>query len=149
MARIAAGIGGDVSPESLRRRLPPATAAKLDEVWRRAAEYRAIIDRKRPVDILLMLQSELSTEAVNFAEGYERLIAMAEAMSSVAELLDTLVLGTDADVEVERCGGVAVEAVTLMTMHAAKGLEFSRRPYLRSRGWPAAAARAGTIGRCG
>ncbi len=124
MARIAAGIGGDVSPESLRRRLPPATAAKLDEVWRRAAEYRAIIDRKRPVDILLMLQSELSTEAVNFAEGYERLIAMAEAMSSVAELLDTLVLGTDADVEVERCGGVAVEAVTLMTMHAAKGLEF-------------------------
>ena len=57
-------------------------------------------------------------------EDLEHLIRVAAAAESLEELLDTLLLGRDADYERAGEGAMRGEAVTLMTLHAAKGLEF-------------------------
>lgn len=54
-----------------------------------------------------------------------RLMRFAERAASLPELLDTLVLGKDADYESTSARApMPAEAVQLMTLHAAKGLEF-------------------------
>jgi uncharacterized protein (TIGR00375 family) len=55
----------------------------------------------------------------------ERLLHLAERAASLHELFETILLGQDADYEYTRAKGPApVEAVKVMTLHAAKGLEF-------------------------
>ena len=55
----------------------------------------------------------------------ERLIRLAERAASLPELFETILLGQDADYEYTRAKGPApMEAVKVMTLHAAKGLEF-------------------------
>jgi superfamily I DNA/RNA helicase len=55
----------------------------------------------------------------------ERLIRLAERATSLPELFETLLLGQDADYEYTRAKGpTPIEAVKVMTLHAAKGLEF-------------------------
>jgi superfamily I DNA/RNA helicase len=55
----------------------------------------------------------------------ERLICLAERAASLPELFETILLGQEADYEYTRAKGPApMEAVKVMTLHAAKGLEF-------------------------
>jgi superfamily I DNA/RNA helicase len=55
----------------------------------------------------------------------ERLLSLAERAASLADLCETLLLGKEADYEYTRTQGpLPVEAVKIMTLHAAKGLEF-------------------------
>ena len=55
----------------------------------------------------------------------ERLLHLAERAASLRELFETILLGQDADYEYTRAKGpVPVEAVKVMTLHAAKSLEF-------------------------
>ena len=56
-------------------------------------------------------------------EGLAQLQRMAAVAETLERLLETVLLGADADYE-ERGGPPATEAVSLMTLHAAKGLEF-------------------------
>jgi superfamily I DNA/RNA helicase len=56
---------------------------------------------------------------------FDRLVRVAANMPSMDRLLDTVLMGREADYE--RAGGDGqrqAEAVTLITLHAAKGLEF-------------------------
>ena len=53
------------------------------------------------------------------------MMRLAEREASLPELCETLLLGQDADYEYTRVKGAApMEAVKVMTLHAAKGLEF-------------------------
>ena len=54
----------------------------------------------------------------------EKLIRVAESAPSLEQLLDTVMLGLEADYERTSGPGIHSEAVQLMTLHAAKGLEF-------------------------
>jgi superfamily I DNA/RNA helicase len=55
----------------------------------------------------------------------ERLRCLAERAASLPELFETILVGQDADYEYTRAQGPApLEAVRVMTLHAAKGLEF-------------------------
>ena len=56
-------------------------------------------------------------------EDLEHLGRVADAVGTLAQLLETVLLGAEADYE-ERGGPQGPEAVALMTLHAAKGLEF-------------------------
>ena len=56
-------------------------------------------------------------------EDLEHLARVADAAGTLAQLLETVLLGAEADYE-ERGGPQGPEAVALMTLHAAKGLEF-------------------------
>jgi uncharacterized protein (TIGR00375 family) len=56
---------------------------------------------------------------------FERLLDLAARVATLQELCDTILLGQDADYESTRARRAApAEAVAIMTLHAAKGLEF-------------------------
>ena len=55
----------------------------------------------------------------------ERLLRVAERVASLEEFFETILLGKEADYEYTRAKGTTpAEAVKVMTLHAAKGLEF-------------------------
>ena len=100
--------------------LPTKAAAQVEALRRAAAGYARRAGGERPERVLRVWQEDLGVEAT---PAFEQLVGVAGTAASMEELLDTLLLGREGDVT-RRDGTPATHAVALMTMHAAKGLEF-------------------------
>jgi len=97
-----------------------------------AAEFLLRFDKFRrqaslpPAELLKALLADFVGEPPAISDPLAVLIATAEQFSDPGEFLSRLVLHTEGDIE--RAGrnpsGIHSEAVTILTMHAAKGLEF-------------------------
>lgn len=98
----------------------PAAAAQLQTLAMAIVRYRPLLTA--PAAALLQRWQEEYGTADDPA--MERLRCLAERAASLADLCETLLLGNDADYEYTRTRATAVEAVKIMTLHAAKGLEF-------------------------
>ena len=94
--------------------LPGAVQALL-----RRIEYRREVDRCYDDQITQDLRWQGVEEIVNFAENHAR----SNPKASLASFLEDLTLDADEDKEEEK---EEKNAVTLMTLHASKGLEFPR-----------------------
>ena len=127
MARIASHLAyadGAVEMDSLLEELKPAAEGKVRDLWGTAARYRKMTFEAGPFEVLERWREEHGVTGAADSDAFDRLLSVAEHTSTMAELLDLLLLGQDADVEHTGRRGPAVDAVRLMTMHAAKGLEF-------------------------
>ncbi len=92
--------------------LPAATA-----LWIAAQEYRRLAAQEPPAALVQRYQQKYGDDA-----DLSRLAQLAERATSLEELLTTVALGVGADYERR---SAEVEAVRLLTLHAAKGLEFA------------------------
>lgn len=84
-------------------------------------KYQPMLKRTKPEKILRAWAEEMEMKE---NEAVEKLCHMAVFYKKMDEFLENLSLGTEGDLY--RCGGKAYtsDAVTLMTLHGAKGLEF-------------------------
>jgi superfamily I DNA/RNA helicase len=99
----------------------PAAAAPLQALAAAIERYRPLV-LEPPVTFLERWQEEYGGAG---DADLERLLRLAERAASLPELLDTILLGQAADYEyTSSAGPTPVEAVKVMTLHAAKGLEF-------------------------
>jgi superfamily I DNA/RNA helicase len=99
----------------------PAAAASLQALAAAAERYCPLV-LESPVVFLQRWQEEYGGAG---DADLERLLRLAERVTSLPELLDTILLGQVADYEyTSTTGPTPVEAVKVMTLHAAKGLEF-------------------------
>ena len=111
---------GMVSPSELLRHLEGPAEKKRHLLDGAAASYRLVAESQGPAAFLRHWQKEYGPGE---DADLEKLIRVAEGAPSLEQLLDTVLLGLEADYE--RSGpGTHSEAVQLMTLHAAKGLEF-------------------------
>ncbi len=100
----------------------PTTAAAQVEAMRRAAEgYGRRTQADPPAQVLRAWQTDMGVEAT---DAFDRLVQAAQNFETMQQLLDGLAMGGEADVERQAGERHRGEAITLMTMHAAKGLEF-------------------------
>ena len=93
-----------------------------DSVFENLAEkYRPLCARKKPEKILKTWMEEMHLEE---NESMRKLLGMTLFHKNMAEFLQALSLGVESDLK--RCGDkqYASDAVTLMTLHGSKGLEF-------------------------
>jgi superfamily I DNA/RNA helicase len=100
----------------------PTAAAQLQTLTAAVERYRPLL-AEPPVVFFRRWQEEYGS-----AEDpeLERLLHLAQRAASLPELFDTILLGQDADYEYSHAKGPApMEAVKVMTLHAAKGLEFA------------------------
>ncbi len=105
-----------------RRLLWPASGKQAAEQMALLAEkYRNMARRGKPVKLLEEWAEDLSLEN---PEALGRLADMAVLHTSLEDFLETLTFGEEGDVR--RNGGrkFTADAVTLMTFHGSKGLEF-------------------------
>jgi superfamily I DNA/RNA helicase len=99
----------------------PAAAAPLQVLGAAVERYHPLM-LEPPVVFLQRWQEEYGSAG---DVDLERLLHLAEQAMSLPELLDTILLGQAADYEyTSSAGPTPVEAVKVMTLHAAKGLEF-------------------------
>ena len=127
MGRIASHLAyadGAVEMESLLEELKPAAEDKVRALWAAAALYRKMTFEVGPFEVLERWREEFGAAGEADGDAFDRLLSVAERTATMAELLDLLLLGQEADVEQTGRRGPAVDAVRLMTMHASKGLEF-------------------------
>ena len=124
-AQITAAVleaSGPVDLQDLGVSLSERERAKLAALAEAAERYRSRTG-EAPADLLRSWRKEFGSDAAAEQAGFSRFVALAENAETMEQLLDRVVLGQDADFE--RHGGARQpEAVSLMTMHAAKGLEF-------------------------
>ena len=100
-------------------------AGTTDEALQRfAAQVTAYAARTRREKPLKLLESWIGENYLDGVPALEALCRIALLQPNMAALLQTLTLGLDADIE--KSGGKTYQpdAVRLMTLHAAKGLEF-------------------------
>ena len=93
-----------------------------EEIIRSTAEkFRPLYEKKKPQKVLEEWMKEMKLEG---NPAMEKLSRMTVFHSSMKEMLEALLLGVESDLK--RCGGkkYTSEAVTLMTLHGSKGLEF-------------------------
>ncbi|MBC7346696.1 MAG: UvrD-helicase domain-containing protein [Clostridia bacterium] len=101
-------------------RLDTGDAARLQAFLQALAAYRELAATAPPAELLARWLAELGGEE---PEALRRLARLAGRFRDVTSFLRGLVLAQEGDYE--RPGPqVAAEAVSLMTLHAAKGLEF-------------------------
>ena len=99
----------------------PTAAAQLQTLAAAVERYRALLAEPPGVFFRRWQEEYGSPEDPEL----ERLMRLAEWAASLPELFETILLGQDADYEYTRAKGPApMEAVKVMTLHAAKGLEF-------------------------
>jgi uncharacterized protein (TIGR00375 family) len=99
----------------------PTAAAQLQTLAAAVERYHALL--AEPPDVFFRCWQEEYGSPADLE--LERLIRLAERAASLPELFETILLGQDADYEYTRAKGLAsMEAVKIMTLHAAKGLEF-------------------------
>lgn len=84
-------------------------------------KYEPKIKRESPKKLLLHWMEDINLADT---EAMEKLVGMSLCYKTMPEFLDALAFGSEGDLK--RCGGktYTAEAVTLMTLHGAKGLEF-------------------------
>jgi len=115
MADYAAGPAG---PETFRKLLkkyqPPDNLPVLFE------KYRHLVRRKKPQDLIEAFMKDLAISG----EPAERLLNMAVMHDRTEAFLQTLVMGGERDVVRNGSRSYSPDTVSLMTLHAAKGLEF-------------------------
>ena len=105
-----------------REDLPPAARDKVAALEASAERFRTRAEVATPEALFREWQETFDVEG---DADFERLIQVVSGLGSVERLLDTVLVGKEADCErVGREGVRTPEAVTLMTLHAAKGLEF-------------------------
>ena len=115
-AALRKGIHKGVLPDAL----PDAVQEKWDAVKGAADRFREALPGQSPAELIAMWADEFApSEDVDIA----RLGSLAESVDTIAELLDVVALGQDGDF-VRHGRVVRPDAVTLMTLHASKGLEF-------------------------
>ena len=121
LGRLGTALGSATELEAAVVGLPTPAAAQVEALRRAAAGYARRSQAEAPATVLRVWQRDLGVEAT---DAFKRLLQVAETAGSMDALLDTLLLGREADIERRAVHGASTEAVTLMTMHAAKGLEF-------------------------
>ena len=100
--------------------LSDAVQEKLDAAMDAVNRFRDELSHLSPSELIAKWAEEFATSD---DIDLERLGLLAQGVDSIAELLDIITLGQDGDFV--RRGKIArPEAVTLMTLHASKGLEF-------------------------
>ena len=114
------GQAGVVDLQELAAAVPTA-AAQLQALAAAVEQYRPLL--AEPPDVFFRRWQEEYSSPDD--PELERLIRLAERAASLPELFETILLGQDADYEYTRAKGPApMEAVKVLTIHAAKGLEF-------------------------
>ena len=103
-----------------RGELSAAAQDRVEVLEARIAEYRQWAAQEGAGTWVRRWQTEFGDPE---DEDLEHLARVGDAAGTVAQLLETVLLGAEADYE-ERGGPQGPEAVALMTLHAAKGLEF-------------------------
>ncbi|MBT3345013.1 MAG: UvrD-helicase domain-containing protein [Gemmatimonadetes bacterium] len=121
MAELARGLVSTQVMDRAIAELPTKAAAQVEAMRRAAEGYGRRSQDDAPALVLRTWQQDLGVETT---PAFDRLIQAAQGFASMQQLLDGVMLGSEADVE--RAAGQRKdgEAVTVMTMHAAKGLEF-------------------------
>ncbi|MBC7324736.1 MAG: UvrD-helicase domain-containing protein [Moorella sp. (in: Bacteria)] len=101
--------------------LKPAARKRLLDFKNHIESYRALMDKQPPAGLLAHWVEKQNLKG---RESLNRLLRVAERFNDLPSFLRGVALGGEADHE--RYGGNATfpEAVNLMTIHAAKGLEF-------------------------
>ncbi len=100
--------------------LPDAVQEKWDVVMAAVDRFREAVSHQSPAELVEMWTGEFAMpDDVDIA----RLALLAQGVDSIAALLDVVALGQEGDF-VRQGRVVRPEAVTLMTLHASKGLEF-------------------------
>ncbi len=105
-----------------RRLLDPLLGEAKEECFSQLADkYRKKLKKTRPVKLLTQWADEFSLQN---EEAMKKLADMSVLYPDMEDFLHTLVFGEDGDVK--RSGGrkFTADAVTLMTLHGSKGLEF-------------------------
>ena len=103
-----------------RGELSAAAQDRVEALEARIAEYRQWAAQEGAGAWVRRWQAEFGDPE---DEDLQHLARVADAAGTLAQLLETVLLGAEADYE-ERGGPQGPEAVALMTLHAAKGLEF-------------------------
>ncbi len=99
----------------------PAAAPALHALASAAARFQPLLAGLPEV----FLQHWYETYGAAEDQALPRLLDLAARLPTLSDLCDTILLGQDADYEATRARRAApAEAVTIMTLHAAKGLEF-------------------------
>src|SRR5262249_21300080 len=99
----------------------PALAPQLQALATAVERYRPFVSASPTI----FLQHWLEEYGVADDPDLERLLRLAERLGSLEDLCETILLGKEADYEYTRAkGATPAEAVHIMTLHAAKGLEF-------------------------
>ena len=114
--------GEEATEEMCRRLLVPLLGEAGETQWMRLTEkYRKKVKRTRPVKLLEEWAGEITLEN---PETMKKLTNMSVLESGMEDFLQTISFGEDGDVR--RNGGrkFTADAVTLMTLHGSKGLEF-------------------------
>ncbi len=101
--------------------LDPADREKLAAFVAEVEAYRRLAAAEPPERLLARVVEQGESGA---AESMRRLLRLAARFGNLASFLRGLVLAQEADWERPGAGGPTPEAVSLMTLHAAKGLEF-------------------------
>ncbi len=86
-----------------------------------AEKWRPLYQKKKPQKFLELWMEEMQLSG---HAAIQKLAGMTVFYKTMAEFLNALILGVESDLK--RCAGrsYTAEAVTLMTLHGAKGLEF-------------------------
>ncbi|HSX76991.1 MAG TPA: UvrD-helicase domain-containing protein, partial [Candidatus Saccharimonadia bacterium] len=99
----------------------PSAVAQLQTLAAAVERYRALLPEPPGIFFQRWQEEYGSPEDPEL----ERVIRLAERAASLPELFETILLGQDADYDYTRAKGLApMESVKVMTLHAAKGLEF-------------------------
>ncbi|MEW6754870.1 MAG: UvrD-helicase domain-containing protein [Candidatus Latescibacterota bacterium] len=119
-AAAARGAGGMAASGAAE--LPEPAARALDALRAAAGRYRQAARGAGPGAFVQLWAQE---HGVAGDADLDHLGRLADGLPSLEALLERVLLGREADLEqAGRHTGQSAEAVTLMTLHAAKGLEF-------------------------
>ena len=116
----AMGVEPHILRQVRRGELSAAAQDRVEALEARIAEYRQWAAQEGAGAWVRRWQAEFGDPE---DEDLEHLARVADAAGTLQQLLETVLLGAEADYE-ERGGPQGPEAVALMTLHAAKGLEF-------------------------
>ena len=116
----AMGVEPHILRQVRRGELSAAAQDRVEALEARVAEYRQWAAQEGAGAWVRRWQAEFGDPE---DEDLEHLARVGDAAGTLAQLLETVLLGAEADYE-ERGGPQGPEAVALMTLHAAKGLEF-------------------------
>ena len=116
----AMGVEPHILRQAQRGELSAEAQDKVEALEARIVEYRQWATQEGAGAWVRRWQAEFGDPE---DEDLEHLARVADAAGTLAQLLETVLLGAEADYE-ERGGPQGPEAVALMTLHAAKGLEF-------------------------